>query len=265
MEVISSRNNATFKEAKRLKEKRYRDRDRKFLIEGEKTLIEAYDNPEVFIDTVLIATRVKKDYFLDGVKKYLIYDDLFDEISETETSQGIIAIIKKKETSKNSFLNTIDKDNSNILVIDRIQDPGNLGTIIRTAAGLGISGIIIIKGTVDCYSPKVVRSASGAMYRIPILQVDSVNDVIEICRETGHALIATAAEANDGIERIRKHLRNAICLGNEGAGLSKELLKKSNEVIRIRMKNGLESLNVAVVGGILMYETMKEDKECKKL
>lgn len=157
------------------------------------------------------------------------------------------------------FAGETKKGSGNILVMDRLQDPGNIGTLIRTAEAAGYRGIIIIKGTGDVSSPKVVRAAAGSALRMPIIKMDTPNQVKEFCEENLKRLIGTSIKDAVPFYKVDLTQNIALVIGNEGNGMSDELEELSHENIMIPMEGGNESLNAAVAAGIIMYQSIRKD------
>ena len=188
----------------------------------------------------------ERTFFLDG--------RLFEQLSQTETSQGIMAIVEKPKLSWEGFKNI---DGGNFIVLDRLQDPGNIGTIIRTADAAGYKLAIVMKGTADVFSPKVVRAATGSLFRMPVVFMDSVSELMEFTRAAGKKLVATCFDTDRYYydENLRENI--ALIIGNEGNGISRELIDGSDLKIKIPMHGSIESLNASVAAGILMYEAVR--------
>ena len=276
MKEISSKDNKIFKEAMSLKEKKYRDRLGLYLIEGWNLLEEAVkcrvEISEVFlspdalgheksvgIESVFNLQRDgaenKGDYASRKTETYLLTSELFKRLSDTETSQGIIAVVKKPKDS----LDLLSKDDthSSFICLDRLQDPGNIGTILRTADAAGYSLAVIMKGTADIYSPKVVRAATGSLFRMPVVFMDDAESLKSFTLTAGKKIVATAMNGEKAY--YEEDLSKDICLviGNEGNGISDEILDLAEIKIRIPMEGTIESLNASVAAGILMYERIR--------
>ncbi|MEA4921987.1 MAG: RNA methyltransferase, partial [Eubacteriaceae bacterium] len=177
---------------------------------------------------------------------------LFDKIARTETSQGIAAITSKQECWE------LPGDAGNLVVLDRLQDPGNIGTIIRTAEAAGYEGIITVRGTADVYSPKVVRAAAGAMLRMPFIHTADAEETMRLLEEMGKTIVATALDADTYYYDADLENNIALVIGNEGNGISEDFIRGSHLKIKIPMKGKTESLNAAVAAGILMYQSIKK-------
>lgn len=186
---------------------------------------------------------------------YVLGGSLFDELIQTENGREIIGVFNIMETSVDEW------PLGDILILDRIQDPGNLGTIVRTADAAGFSGIIALTGTVDAFSPKVVRAAAGSIFRIPILYVKGAEDVKRILKELNLFTVAIDPRGDTDYYHMPSDRNVAIVVGNEGAGISKELNELSDMRAGIPMREGIESLNAAMAAGIAMYERVR--RKCR--
>ncbi|NLD10520.1 MAG: RNA methyltransferase, partial [Clostridiales bacterium] len=239
----------------RLTRKKYRDKEERYLIEGENLIGEALSE-EIDISALLIRDGTTFNGS-DRVDTYIIEPGLFDSIAQTETSQGVLAVVAKKKFTV-ATLAEVNKRGINFIVLDRLQDPGNIGTIIRTAEGAGYGAVITVKGTADVYSPKVVRAAAGSVFRIPIVSVEDGRELRETVDRLGKRLAVTCLN-NDKFyydEDIRKDI--ALVIGNEGGGCSPDLINDADIRVMIPMKGKLDSLNASVAAGILMYEAMRQ-------
>ena len=253
MRTISSKENKIFRLCQQLSQKKYRDRIGLYLIEGENLLEEAVKNGAE-IRTVLARPDYGGRFFGTEDKAFFLDDNLFRQLAQTETSQGIIAIVAKPEISPARFL---DEDGGNFVVLDRLQDPGNIGTILRTADAAGYSLAIVLKGTADVFSSKVVRAATGSLFRMPVVFMDSVDELMEFTRAAGKKLVATCFDTDRYYydENLKENI--ALIIGNEGNGISRELIEGSDLKIKIPMHGNIESLNASVAAGILMYEAVR--------
>ena len=258
MIYIESKENNLFKQIKKLKERRFREKEGLFILEGLR-LIEEAIKANVEIDKIIIAKDYEKrfEYFyLDNniikEKTIIISNNLFSQISSTENSQGIIAVVKKKKYEKNL--------NGNFyLICDKVQDPGNLGTIIRTAHAAGVNGIILTKGTVDIYNDKTIRSTMGSIFYIPIFYDDKNYSIIKSLKEDGFNLVATSlAESKNFFEENLKG-KTILAVGNEGNGISDELFELADKKVKIPMPGGAESLNVSIATSIILFEKVRQN------
>ena len=253
MREISSKDNKIFRLCEQLSHKKYRDKLGLYLIEGENLLEEAVKNGAA-IKTVLMCRDYRGSLFGTEDKAFCLSDKLFEQLSQTETTQGIMAIVEKPELSPDLFLN---RGGGNFIVLDRLQDPGNIGTILRTADAAGYELAIVMKGTADVFSPKAVRAATGSLFRMPVVFMDSVDELMEFTRAAGKKLVATCFDTDRYYydENLKGNI--ALIIGNEGSGISRELIECSDLKIKIPMHGNIESLNASVAAGILMYEAVR--------
>jgi len=255
---IESKENNLFKHTKKLKERKNRNKSSKYIIEGFRLVQEAF-KAKVNIDYLIVTedALVKSDQFLleyitKDIKIYKISEDLFKELVSTENPQGILAVI-------NMNVMHLEANGDFYLLCDKLQDPGNLGTIIRTSHAAGVQGIILTKGTVDIYNEKTIRSTMGSIFYIPIYYDDDLSLVKELkCK--GFNLVVTSLETNKDF--FEEDLRGKVILtvGNEGNGVSKELLDLADTKVKIPMPGNAESLNVAIATSIIMYEKVRQDR-----
>lgn len=255
LELIQSKENPLIKEIKKLKEKKYRDEKEKFFIEGYRFVEEAIKSGAK-IEKLLISQRHLEKYesiFLgvEEISVYTIKDNLFDEICDTETPQGIAAVVHKK-----SYKDITEE--GVFVLVDRIQDPGNLGTIIRTAHAAGARGIIYTSGTVDPYNEKTLRSTMGSIFYIPIIEDKSLVKIADM-RAAGYKLVASSLEAKENFFDISYGARVIIAVGNEGKGISDEVYNLSDIKVIIPMPGGAESLNASVAASIMIYEVLRQN------
>lgn len=256
MRIITSKDNPIYKKALRLTKKKYRDRENLYLLEGIKPLKDAI-RTGIMPETVLMRQEMDTEAVPElGRKRTVLLDrELFDKLSETQSSQGIIAVVRKKQYSRTEFAGAVSK--GNVLVMDRLQDPGNIGTIIRTAEAAGYKGIVMVSGSGDVYAPKVVRAAAGSLFRMPVINTAGGAEAAELLKEMGKKIIVTHLEAHQSCFEVDMTEDTALVIGNEGSGVSDEFVAASDIMVRIPMEGSIESLNAAVAAGILMYQSQK--------
>ena len=254
MREIRSKDTKIWKRCEQLTMRKYRDRSGLYLIEGENLLDEAIRN-HVRIETVLVREDCQKALPPEAADKAFLLDArLFDKLAQTVTSQGILAVVAKAEVRKEDF---IGLPGSNFIVLDRLQDPGNIGTILRTADAAGYRLAILMKGTADVYAPKVVRAATGSLFRMPVVSMASTEELVEFTRAAGKKLTATCLDAQRCYYDEDLTHDIALVIGNEGSGVAPALIESSELRIKIPMQGNIESLNAAVAAGVLMYEAMR--------
>lgn len=248
MGFIESKDNKTIKYIKKLKQKKYRDIENKFIAEGWKFLVYDYI-PELIIVKLDKAEEKKIKELLEKFqcKKIIVSDKIFADISSQENSQGIIVIYNKKEQH-------IDSIKGDVVVLDDVSDPGNLGTIIRICDATNFKNIIVTENTVDAYNEKVVRATMGSIFNVNLYVLKKEN-IIQFLKEKNYSIISTClSEDSQMYNKIKLENKNAIVFGNEGNGISDDLIKISNKKIIIPLLGKAESLNVAVATGIVLYK-----------
>ncbi|MDI6600844.1 MAG: RNA methyltransferase [Thermoanaerobacteraceae bacterium] len=253
MITISSRQNPIIKNAITLKQKKWRDEYQKYIIEGLKSVREAL-NHGVDVDHIFISmgqrTIIEEFEYLSD-KIILVPENVFQELSDAKTPQGIIAVASFYSYSLHDIL----RDGNIFLVLDMIQDPGNMGTLIRSADAFGIDGILISMGSCDIYNPKVVRATMGSIFHVPFAYAD-IMKIVEALKENRVFTIATSPYAEDSIRDVEIKPPAAIFLGNEANGLNEDIIERCDKKVRIEMRGKAESLNVAVAGSIIMHEIL---------
>lgn len=250
--LITSKDNSKIKEIKKLKEKKYRKTA--FIVEGIKMLKEAISE-KAEIDTIIIREDTELDFKLDSeLEKKVIHvtKNVFETISDVVSPQGVLVVINKKIDD-----NKISKHVDYILALDGIQDPGNLGTIIRTADSANIKQILVSKDTVDSYSPKVVRSTMGAIYRVKIIECEDLAKTLKSLQTTGFEIVTTDLHTDKSIYDMNYN-KKIVVIGNEANGVTPEIRELSNYRVKIPMLGKTESLNAAVATGIMIYEYVRQ-------
>ena len=257
--VITSKDNEIIKHIRKLKEKKYRDEYNEFIIEGIKMLEEAIQEKAI-IKTIIICDDCKNQgvfsnellYEIAKLNCIYVSEKVFNIITDLTNPQGIMAILEKPENNEK----TIDYKNKNFLILDNLQDPGNMGTILRTADSLNIKQIIVSKGSADIYNLKVVRSTMGAIFRVKVIESDNLVKTVKEMKKHKINIYATDLSANKSIYDVTYN-KSAIIIGNEANGVSKELLDESSEKIKIPMLGKTESLNAAVATSIILYHAYR--------
>ncbi|MDO4544602.1 MAG: RNA methyltransferase [Bacillota bacterium] len=255
MKIIESKDNPIYKLAIKLTRKKYRDETGLYLIEGRKPVEDAFATG-TGIDTVFLCEGSREDVKLSREGTVVLDRKLFRNLSDTESSQGMIAIAKKKNYDLKFFLEEILQDKQNLIIIDRLQDPGNTGTVIRTAEAAGYGGIVLLKGSADVYAPKIVRAAAGSLFRMPIVYGEQ-QEVIRMLKKAGKKLTAASPDAKMMYRDADLSEDIALIIGNEGQGIDRELMASADMKVKIPMAGSIESLNAAVAAGILMYQSQK--------
>ena len=259
MQKISSKENSLIKHIKKLKEKKYRDEYNEFIIEGTKMLKEALKE-NAKIDKIVFSESFIENNNIEGFLSedispkdiICVPDSIFEIITEVGTPQGTLAIIKKEQER-----DIEDLKGEFFIALDDLQDPGNLGTILRTADSANIKNILVSKGTVDCYSSKVVRATMGAIFRIKVIECENLRKSLEILNNKGYNIIVTSLDAQKTIYDIN-YEKSIIVIGNEANGVSKEIQEIATNKVIIPMLGNTESLNASVATGIVIYEYVRQ-------
>ena len=247
--IITSKDNEIIKNIKKLKEKKYRLDS--YIVEGIKMVKEAInENQEIAL--IAIREDFKIDFDTKNIKTVIISNKIFNDISDVKTPQGILAVIKKNQN------NQIETNSNYILALDSLQDPGNMGTIIRTADSANINQIIINKTTVDPYSPKVIRSTMGAIYRTNIIEVEDLKTTLKEIQSKGFQIITTDLKATQSIYDINYNNKTVVVIGNEANGVSQEILQTADKKVIIPMLGKTESLNASIAASIMIYEYVRQ-------
>ena len=259
MQVISSKDNELIKHIKKLKDKKNRDENNEYIIEGVK-LVEEAVSEGAKIKHIIICENTTNTYeiptniTLEMARYSCIYvtEKIFNSITQVTNPQGIMAIVEKSDNNDN-----IDFTQDIIVILDDVQDPGNLGTILRTLDSIGINQVIVSNGTADSYNAKVVRSTMGAIFRINIIKSDNLIETIKTIKRHHFKLVVTSLQAEQSLYDTDFN-KKIIVIGNEANGVSKEIQEMADEKIKIPMLGRTESLNASVATGIVLYEYVRQ-------
>ena len=251
---IESKNNNLFKDIKKLKEKKHRIKSNKYLIEGLRFVEEAIKS-KVSIDSIIFTESFKEknpDLFLkinENIKLIQMNQALLKQLCSTENPQGIVSVINMQNKEL--------KSGELVVLVDKVQDPGNMGTIIRTAHAAGAAGIVMTKGTVDIYNDKTLRSTMGSIFYIPIVEDDSL-DFVKSLKKEGYKLVVSSLQGKNNFFEENLQGKVMIAVGNEGNGVSDEVYDIADIKVKIPMPGEAESLNVAVATSIMIYEKIRQ-------
>ena len=237
--IITSLNNPTIKEISKLKNKKYRDLTNTYLVEGDHLIEEAYKNNLLTKIILLEDTTCNYD-----IEKIYVTKEVMKKLTELDTPNKIIGIVKE---------NTPLPIGNKILILDNIQDPGNLGTIIRSSVAFDIDTIVLSPNTVDTYNPKVIRSTQGMIFYTNIITL-KLKEFIDEIKTKNYTIFGTNVRNGKNIKEITLPEKFALVLGNEGQGVSKEIESLCDDNIYIKMSSKFESLNVSVATSILLYK-----------
>lgn len=259
--MITSTSNERIKHVAALQQKAgQRLKESLFVVEGGRLFWEA---PEPLIREVYVTERfleraqssVKEKLARAGYET--VSEPVFAKMSDTKNPQGILAVLAKQEYKREKLLGALDAAPL-VLVLENIQDPGNLGTILRTAEGAGITGVIMSPDCADIYQPKVVRSTMGSLFRVPFYQSADLSQEIKFLKDHNIKIYAAYLEGSECYDRADYLGGSAFLIGNEGNGLTKEAAMAADMRIRIPMAGKLESLNAAVSAALIVYEAARQ-------
>lgn len=259
MQSISSKENELIKHIRKLKDKKERDISNEYVIEGIKLVKEAIQE-DINIKQIIICDdcekteSIPKDLMYDIAKYECIYvtKKIFKYISEVQEPQGILAVIEKNNLDKD-----IDYNQDIIVALDDVQDPGNLGTILRTVDSIGLTQILVSKGTADSYNPKVVRSTMGAIFRIKIIECEDLEKTLKEIKKHKFKVVVTSLQTENTIYEINYN-KKVIVIGNEAKGVKEKIQQMADEKVKIPMLGKTESLNASVATGIVLYEYVRQ-------
>ena len=249
--IIESNQNKIIKEVNSLKAKKERDKTGLFILEGKRLVDEIPNSWE--IKYLLKAESYSEDINFENV--YTVKDSLFEKISETVNPQGILAVCHIKEFD----VTNVDYSNSPFFVVlENVTDPGNMGTLIRTADAAGADGIFLSKGCVDIYNPKVIRATMGSIFHLPIYRNLNLMDLMEDFKNNNVKTIAAHLKGTSTPYKVDMKTACAVIIGNEANGLSDEISEIASDLVKIPMPGKAESMNAGIAGGILIYEAVRQ-------
>ena len=253
--MIESSTNAQIKKIQKLKKSaRNRRKEGLFIAEGVRLVEDALAYR--MVEKVYLSENVKEEYFdrlshkLKEADIEYVSSKVFQEISDTESPQGVLAVVQMPGYDRSTV---VEREDAAVICLEDIQDPGNLGTIFRTAEGAGMSAVIMSAGCVDLFNPKVVRSTMGALFRVPFYLCDNLTDEIDELKKEGFTTYAAHLKGDRDYTEPDYNGKAAIVIGNEARGITEETAKKTDALVKIPMEGELESLN-AVSAALFMYE-----------
>lgn len=260
--MITSLSNKSVKEVVQLSAKaRERNKQDLFVVEGIKMFREA---PADRIEKVYISNRVEKEIWgqyearLSGMSYEIVSDEVFAKMSDTKTPQGILCLVRQYHYRIEELLARKNEKQLLFILLEDIQDPGNLGTIIRTGEGAGVDGIIMSSQTADLYNPKTIRSTMGSVYRVPFIYTQDLRETMRILQNQGVSIYAAHLGGGGYYDEYDYRRHTAFLIGNEGNGLKEETAGGADVCLRIPMEGEVESLNAAVASSVLMYEAYRQ-------
>ena len=263
MELIVSKSNDNVKFIRSLNEKKYRTKYNAFYLEGVKVTNEILDKNEAidilfiaYSKSLLISTNggqalLNRISSLKNVKVLEFEENVFKYMTDTVNTQGILVVMKIPKYSLEN------EENKNIILLDKVQDLGNIGTIIRSCNAFGVDTILCTSGTADVYSPKAVRATMGGILNVKIIYLDGI-EKLNLLKKMGYKIATTSLKTQNSIDSIDYNNKYIFVMGNEANGVSKEIIDISDFVVKIPMSEKIESLNVGVATSIILYEQYKK-------
>lgn len=240
------------------KKRKAREADQVFLAEGIRMVSETpIERIRELYVSESFAGKPEAERLPDVPKEkcFTLSDKVFSHVSETQTPQGVLCVVERRCYTLEEIL---EVQAPLLMVLETLQDPGNLGTILRAGEAAGVTGIVMSRDCADIYNPKVIRSTMGALYRMPHLYVDSVSDTLQLLKERGIRSYAAHLDGENSYDKEDYTTGTAFLIGNEGNGLTEETAKAADRYIKIPMCGQVESLNAAVAASVLMFEAARQ-------
>ena len=258
--MITSTSNPQVKRLLQLQKKsKARNEEGVFVVEGLRMFTEV---PKERVEKVYVSETLynKKKHELNWEEFPLeiLSDSVFKHVSDTQTPQGVLCTVKQEQYDVATLL---DIENPHFMVLDNLQDPGNLGTIVRTAEGAGVDAVFMSKDCVDIYNPKTIRSTMGSIYRMPTIYIEDTVKLLELFKEKGIKSYAAHLDGKNSYDKEDYCTGTAILIGNEGNGLRDEVSNKADIWVRIPMEGQVESLNAAIAASVLMFEVARQRRQ----
>ena len=255
--MISSTSNPQVKRLAQLQKKsKARNEEKVFIVEGIRMFVEV---PRERLEKVYVSesfyNKKKQELNLQDYPYEVLSDNVFQHVSDTKTPQGVLCVVKQKQYNIEELLQI---ENPHFMVLDNLQDPGNLGTIVRTAEGAGVHAVFLSKESVDIFNPKTIRSTMGSIYRMPVIYVEDLLPLLDTFKEKGIKSYAAHLAGKNSYDQECYKEGTAILIGNEGNGLRDEVSQKADILVQIPMQGQVESLNAAIAASILMFEVARQ-------
>ena len=255
--MITSTSNPQIKRLLQLQKKaKVRDEENVFVVEGLRMFAEVPKNrvEKVYISESLY-NRKKLDLNLQEFPLEILSDQVFGHVSDTKTPQGILCVVKREKYDIEELLQV---KNPHFIVLDNLQDPGNMGTIVRTAEAAGVDAVFMSRDCVDIYNPKTIRSTMGSIYRMPFIYIEDILKLLDNFRSKGVKSYAAHLDGEKIYDQEDYASGVAILIGNEGNGLRDEVAEKADILVKIPMQGRVESLNAAIAASVLMFEVFRQ-------
>ena len=258
--MITSTSNPQVKRLLQLQKKsKVRNEEKVFVVEGLRMFVEV---PKERVEKVYVSenfyNKKKQELNWEKFPIEILSDSVFKHVSDTQTPQGVLCIVKQEKQDLDSLLNI---ENPHFMVLDNLQDPGNMGTIIRTAEGAGVDAVFMSRDCVDIYNPKTIRSTMGSIYRMPFIYIEEIIPLLEEFRKKGIKSYAAHLDGKNSYDQEDYCKGTAILIGNEGNGLRDEVAEKADIWVRIPMEGQVESLNAAIAASVLMFEVARQRRQ----
>lgn len=267
--MIASTGNSQVKNVLALAKKAKARREQgSFIVEGIKMFKEL---PKEQLEKVYLSQHFLKqarqnknmiEELLTGCEWEEVSDEVMNHMSETQTPQGILAVVRQFSYSLEEILKK--EGPAHLMILETLQDPGNLGTIIRAGEGAGVTGVIMNSKTADIYNPKVIRSTMGSIYRVPFVYIDNLKEAVDSIKKAGISLFAAHLNGNISYEEASYRDSVGFLIGNEANGLTEETASLADRYVKIPMAGQVESLNAAIAASILMFEAARQRREKTK-
>ena len=248
---IESQNNAEYKRLLQLSNPAKARKESVFLLEGERAVMElpaAWELESLWTSTSYTGALPAAE------PCYVLPDSMFAKASETVHSQGILAVVHRRQSDFTGF----PAEHSFWIILENLQDPGNAGTILRTADACAADGVICVKGTVDFYNSKVIRASMGSIFHIPFVTVNTIEEAVSFVHENGGQVIGTHLHAEGFYTQVSYQQPTAVIIGNEGNGMSEKAASLCDHLVKIPMPGAAESLNASVAAAVMMYEVLRQ-------
>jgi RNA methyltransferase, TrmH family len=251
---------AKLKEVSKLSQKKYRDSEELFLVEGVRSVNEALSAGAGIVDILVTdevsgtseITPIIQRASQKGTSVTLLAETDFSRLSDVMNSQGIAAIVRNLDQPAIEAIAAAERDNAFIVALDAVADPGNLGAVIRTCDWFGVSAILLGRGSVELYNPKVVRATMGSIFHLPVLQDVDLSRILVVLKNSGWDVIAAELNGAEDIRSIRRGKRTVLVIGNEAHGISPEVSRAASHHVSIPSFGSAESLNAGIAAGVFL-------------
>ena len=256
--MITSKTNELIKHVKSLHQKKFRDEYKEYFVEGVKLINEAISENKEIIKILICDELLREEFSIpsEDIVEY-VAKNVFEYVSDTQSPQGILAVIKMDEFKGEVCENTV-------FALDDLQDPGNLGTILRSLDSAGINTLLLSKDTVDLYNPKVIRSTMGAIFRVKVLDNLDLKEELLKLKKAGYKVVITSLDTNEMHYNLDFSDRLVIVIGNEAKGVKKEIQDLADIKVKIPMLGRTESLNASVAASVIAYEKVRQEVGCER-